>query len=257
MAVRPKKSLGQHFLRDENIARKIVGSLDLSPEVPLLEIGPGMGVLTKYLFDSGRELKVIEIDRDAHEHLRLRFPGKDARLILADFLDYDLEGIFSRTYALIGNFPYNISSQIFFRVLEYRQDIVQVVCMIQREVAERLKAGPGSKTYGILSVLLQTYYHIDLLFHVPPTVFSPPPRVQSSVIRLARNERRDLPCSDHLFFRTVKTAFNQRRKILRNSLKEKFDTSAIDEQVLKRRPEELGVEEFIDLATGLAGDKSV
>jgi len=257
MTVRPKKSLGQHFLRDENIARKIVGSLDLPAEVPLLEIGPGMGVLTKYLIGNGRESKVIEIDMEAYEHLLLRFPGKEELIIHADFLKYDIASVFQRPFGIIGNFPYNVSSQIFFRILEYRQDVVQVVCMIQKEVADRLKAGPGTKTCGILSVLLQTFYNIEFLFSVNPSVFTPPPKVQSSVIRLSRNEREGLPVSDKLFFRVVKAAFNHRRKTLRNSLKGQFDISGIDEELLKNRPEQLGVEQFIDLAAGLGTGKSV
>ena len=251
MSVRPKKSLGQHFLRDENIARKIVDSLDLPGEIPLLEIGPGMGVLTKYLFDLDREVKVIEIDREAYAHLQVRFPDQADRIIHEDFLKYDLSCAFNTPFAIIGNFPYNISSQIFFRVLDHRRDVMQVVCMIQKEVAERLRAGPGSKTYGILSVLLQAFYDIRILFPVSPSVFTPPPGVQSAVIRLTRNDRKELPCDEAVFRKLVKTSFNQRRKILRNSLKGQFSIEGLDPEVLQKRPEQLGVGQFIDLAARL------
>lgn len=248
MPVRPKKSLGQHFLRDENIARKVTGSLDLPDDIPLLEIGPGTGVLTKYLFASGRDMKVIEIDREAHSHLQVRFPSRADRIILGDFLKQDLEGIFPGSFAVIGNFPYNISSQIFFRILDHHRKIPQVVCMIQREVADRLRAVPGSKTYGILSVLLQAFYDVRMLFTVGPSVFWPPPKVHSAVIRLARNDRKELPCSEETFRRIVKTAFNQRRKVLRNSLKSIINPEVFDRELMGTRPEQLGVEDFILLA---------
>ena len=248
MSVRPKKSLGQHFLRDENIARKIVDSLDLPEKMPVLEIGPGLGVLTRYLFDLSREVKVIEIDREAYAHLQMRFPANVEQLLHADFLKSDLSTMFQSPFAIIGNFPYNISSQIFFRVLNYKQEVRQVVCMIQKEVAERLKAGPGSKTYGILSVLLQAFYDIHILFPVNPSVFSPPPRVQSAVIRLTRNSRNELPCDEAIFRKLVKTSFNQRRKILRNSLKGQFAVESLDPEVLQNRPEQMSVEQFIELA---------
>jgi 16S rRNA (adenine1518-N6/adenine1519-N6)-dimethyltransferase len=248
MTVRPKKNLGQHFLRDENIARKITGSLDLPEDIPLLEIGPGTGVLTKYLFISGRVVKTIEIDREAYAHLQVRFPSHTDRIILGDFLKYDLEDIFSGPYAVIGNFPYNISSQIFFRILDHHRKITQVVCMVQKEVAERLRSGPGTKTYGILSVLLQAFYEVTMLFPVSPSVFSPPPKVHSAVIRLARNNRAELPCPENTFRRIVKTAFNQRRKILRNSLKAGFNPEVFNPALLDYRPEQLGVEDFIQLA---------
>jgi 16S rRNA (adenine1518-N6/adenine1519-N6)-dimethyltransferase len=257
MPVRPKKSLGQHFLRDENIARKIVGSLDLPEEIPVLEVGAGTGVLTKYLFSSGRDVKVMEIDKEAYSHLLEIFPGQEDNILQNDFLKYDLSGIFSKPYAIIGNFPYNISSQIFFRILEQKQDIPQVVCMIQKEVADRLRAGHGSKTYGILSVLLQAFYDIKYLFPVSPSVFYPPPRVQSAVIRLTRNERRDLPCDEQTFRRVVKAGFNQRRKTLRNSLKAAFSTEGLDPEILGLRPEQLDVQQFIDLTVAIESLKSL
>lgn len=249
MSVRPKKSLGQHFLRDENIARKIVDSLDLPEKMPVLEIGPGMGVLTKYLLDLDREVKLIEIDKEAYAHLLVRFPGQAQQVLHEDFLKYDLSSLFQSPFAIIGNFPYNISSPIFFRVLDHRQDVRQVVCMIQKEVAERLRAGPGTKTYGILSVLLQAFYDIRILFSVSPSVFSPPPRVQSAVIRLTRNDRSELPCDEAIFRKLIKTSFNQRRKTLRNSLKGHFSVENLDPVVLQKRPEQLSVEQFIELAS--------
>ena len=256
MSVRPKKSLGQHFLHDENIARKIVGSLDLPGDIPVLEIGPGTGVLTKYLFSLEHTVKIMEIDGEAYSYLLERFPDKKDKIIHHDFLRYDLSGIFNDPFAIIGNFPYNISSQIFFRILEHRQVIPQVVCMIQKEVADRLRAGPGSKTYGILSVLLQAFYDISYLFPVGPGVFSPPPRVQSAVIRLMRNARDELPCQERTFHGVVKSAFNQRRKTLRNSLKGRFSTERLDPEIMALRPEQLSVQQFIELAVKVETDKS-
>ncbi len=257
MSVRPKKSLGQHFLRDENIARKIVNSLDLTGSIPVLEIGPGTGVLTKYLFETGQPVKVMEIDREAISWLIERFPGRKDDILHDDFLRCDLTGIFPAPFRVIGNFPYNISSQIFFRILGYKNDIPQVVCMIQKEVADRIRSGPGSKTYGILSVLLQAFYDIVYLFPVSPSVFTPPPAVRSAVVRLTRNNRTELPCSEKTFTKVVKAAFNQRRKMLRNSLKSLFDTEPIDRGLLDCRPEQLTIEQFIELAAGLEAGKSV
>ena len=257
MSVRPKKSLGQHFLRDENIARKIVGCLDLPGDIPVLEIGPGMGVLTKYLFALDRTVKVMEIDGEAYSYLLEHFPDKQANIIHYNFLKSYLSGIFEDPFAIIGNFPYNISSQIFFRILEHKQIIRQVVCMVQKEVANRLRAGPGTKTYGILSVLLQAFYDITLLFQVSPGVFSPPPRVQSAVIRLNRNARRELPCNEQTFRNVVKSAFNQRRKILRNSLKNHYSIEQLDPRILALRPEQLSIQQFIELARKVETGKSV
>jgi 16S rRNA (adenine1518-N6/adenine1519-N6)-dimethyltransferase len=245
--VRPKKHLGQHFLKDDNIARKIVGSLQLT-DGPILEIGPGMGVLTKFLLQfENRECYFMDTDQESIHYLNDKFPGHPNRFIHDDFLKFNLNSLFTEKFTIIGNFPYNISSQILFKVLEHRQQVIQVVGMIQKEVAERLATGPGSKTYGILSVLLQAYYRIEYLFTVSETVFIPPPKVKSAVIRLTRNEREKLDCDEVLFFKVVKTAFNQRRKTLRNSLK----TFYIDyergglEHLAGKRAEQLSVEDFV------------
>lgn len=245
--VRPKKHLGQHFLKDENIAKKIVSSLQ-SAVGSLLEIGPGMGVLTKYLLDlPGIECYFIDTDREAIEYLNNAFPGHYTRFIHGDYLRMNIAKIFTGPYAVIGNFPYNISSQIFFRILEERQNVTEAVGMVQKEVAERLAAGPGSKTYGILSVLLQAYYRIEYLFTVNESVFVPPPRVKSAVIRLTRNETENLDCDEELFFRVVKTAFNQRRKTLRNSLKSFYIDYERGEilHLAGKRAEQLSVEDFV------------
>jgi len=202
--VRPKKSLGQHFLGDKNIARKIVSSLTYRDYDQVLEIGPGTGILTGYLLsDDKTDFKCIEIDRASVAYLAGRFPGLEGRLIPGDVLSLDLAGLFNRPFAIIGNFPYNISSQIFFRVLQYRDLVREVVCMVQKEVADRIVTPPGSKTYGILSVLLQTFYNVEHLFRVGPTVFVPPPKVDSAVIRLRRNERLSLGCDETLYFKVV------------------------------------------------------
>ena len=217
MEVRAKKALGQHFLTDQSIAKNIVGALTGSKA---LEVGPGMGVLTQYLLPRPEmSLKVIEIDDESVVYLRKHYPGLGDNLIEGDFLKMDLDGIFDGEYSVIGNFPYNISSQIFFKILEHRDRIPEVVCMIQKEVAERIAEKPGTKTYGILSVFLQAWYDIDYLFTVGSGAFNPPPKVQSAVIRLTRNSRKDLGCDEKLFRTVVKTAFGQRRKTLRNSLK--------------------------------------
>ena len=248
-SVRPKKHLGQHFLKDDNIARKIVDSLPVEAE-SILEIGPGMGVLTKFLLElPGMNCFFMDTDRESIDYLAENFPDHRDKFIHADCLRYNLQTIFPGKFVIIGNFPYNISSQILFKVLEHRYQVTHVVGMIQKEVAERLAAGPGSKTYGILSVLLQAYYRIEYLFTVNETVFIPPPRVKSAVIRLSRNETERLDCDEALFFKVVKTAFNQRRKTLRNSLK----TFYIDyergelEHLSGKRAEELSVEDFVRL----------
>lgn len=248
--VRPKKSLGQHFLHDQHIARRIVDSLILQGDHQrVLEIGPGMGVLTVYLMNlPGIELKMIELDRDSVAYLRKNYPVLASSVIEGDFLEYNPETIFNDTFSIIGNFPYNISSQIFFRVLKYRDHVDQVVCMLQKEVAERIAAPHGSKTYGILSVLLQAYYNIEFLFKVPPGVFTPPPKVMSAVIRLRRNDTKALVCSDALFVQVVKQAFNTRRKTLRNALKNlnlPAEISALE--IMDKRAEQLSVEQFADL----------
>ena len=246
--VRPKKFLGQHFLHDQSIARRIVGSLEVtSDKNKVLEIGPGMGVLTKFLMElSSIDLKVIEIDRDSVAYLKTHYPG--LQVIEGDFLEADIRSIFPHNFAIIGNFPYNISSQIFFRILENRSLVDQVVCMLQKEVADRIAAPSGNKVYGILSVLLQAYYDIDYLFKVQPGVFTPPPKVLSAVIRLKRNKVAELPCNEDLFVRVVKQGFNMRRKTLRNALKNlnlAAEISAL--KIMDKRAEQLSVNEFIDL----------
>jgi len=247
--VRPKKSLGQHFLKDESIAQKIVEGLNVGKEERVLEIGPGMGVLTKYLVQNNSlDLKVIEIDRDSVAFLKKHFPALEGRIVEGDFLEIDLRDVFNETFSIIGNFPYNISSQIFFRVLKERQNVTQVVCMLQKEVADRIASRHGNKTYGILSVLLQTFYDIEYLFKVPPGVFIPPPKVMSAVIRLQRNTRETLGCNEELFVKVVKTGFNQRRKTLRNALKNLTLASEVSTlPIMDKRAEQLSVEDFINL----------
>lgn len=262
--VRPKKYLGQHFLKDENIAAKIVAALD--PACPVvLEVGPGMGVLSKYLLDSPRNPWFVEVDAEAAEYLEGRFPQMQGRLIRADFLDFDLASfppgednieLRMQPFAVIGNFPYNISSQILFHVLDHRTRVAEVVGMFQKEVAERLAAKPGSKTYGILSILLQAFYDIEYLFTVNETVFYPPPRVKSAVIRLRRNTTETLGCDETLFTRVVKTAFNQRRKTLRNAIRaivpQNMPHSAALSGYLDRRAEQLSVDDFVRLAAEIS-----
>jgi 16S rRNA (adenine1518-N6/adenine1519-N6)-dimethyltransferase len=249
LPVKPKKSLGQHFLRDENIARKIVDSI---PEGTgnILEVGPGTGVLTRYLLELPGKKFFIETDREAIAYLAERFPGKDDLFIKADFLKYDFSGLFDGHLTIIGNFPYNISSQIFFRVLENRDRVDTVIGMIQKEVAERIASGPGTKKYGILSVLLQAFYHIEYLFTVSETVFVPPPKVKSAVIRLRRNDVAALDCDEKMFFKVVKAGFNQRRKTIRNSLKVFYIDFQREELrgLSDKRPEQLGVAEFVLLS---------
>ena len=246
--IRPKKSLGQHFLTDHNIARKIVNSLEYDNYRNILELGPGKGILTTYLMQLPEtELKLIEIDESAVNYLTAEFPELNEKIIHSDFLRISIYDIWIEPFLLIGNFPYNISSQIFFKVLNSRNHIPQVVCMIQKEVAERIVAGPGTKTYGILSVLLQTFYNVNILFTVSEKVFDPPPKVQSAVIRLDRNTRNELPCDEKLFFTIVKTSFNQRRKMLRNSLKNILLPLQKSHPLLTKRPEQLEIEEFIIL----------
>ena len=291
MEVRAKKALGQHFLTDQNIAKSIVAALQLPaaggkavasegkvnaevasvPSVQLtteqparmkvLEIGPGMGVLSQYLLQrQDVDLRMIEIDDESVEYLESHFPQAHGRVIFGDFLKLDIDELFPEEFHVIGNVPYNISSQIFFRIIDYRNRIPQTVCMIQKEVAERIAEKPGSKTYGILSVLLQAWYDIEYLFTVGSGAFAPPPKVQSAVIRLTRNRRTSLGCDENAFKNIVKTAFGQRRKTLRNSLKpiiaakatkEGWDTEALTSftsaPVFELRPERLSVEDFIGL----------
>jgi len=242
--VRAKKHLGQHFLKDETIASGIAGSL--SPEsVNVLEVGPGTGVLTKYLLQRNNEkLVAVEVDRESCAYLHEHYPQLGTNLIEADFLKMDLRSLFTRPFAIIGNFPYNISSQIFFKVLENRDLVTEVVGMIQREVAVRIAASPGKKDFGILSVLLQAWYDIEYLFTVDEHVFSPPPRVKSAVIRLTRNTVTKLGCDEKLFLQVVKTAFNQRRKTLHNALKPLADYNG---DFAGKRAEQLSVAQFITL----------
>ena len=244
--VKPKKSLGQHFLTDQNIARKIVDSLG-SKTTDVLEIGPGMGVLTQYLLNrSDIKLHVIEIDRDSVAYLQQNFPLLN-HIYSEDFLKSDISSKFKGSFTVIGNFPYNISSQIFFRVLTLRNQIPEVVGMVQKEVAERIASKHGNKTYGILSVILQAFYEIEYLFTVSEQVFNPPPKVKSAVIRFKRNATVNLPCNEDLFVEVVKAAFNQRRKMLRNSLKTICEN--LPEQYAEKRPEQLSVNDFIELTT--------
>src|SRR5574344_2344968 len=245
--VRAKKHLGQHFLKDLSIAQRIADSLPEGCVLPVLEIGPGMGVLSQFLLQNHQiTFKAVEIDRESVDYLHVKFPEMD--VIEGDFLKMDIAPLFDgKPFAIIGNFPYNISSQIFFRVLENRDRIPYVVGMIQKEVAERIAAPHGNKTYGITSVLLQSFYTIEYLFTVNEHVFDPPPKVKSAVIRLSRNNVQKLNCNETLFVRTVKTAFNQRRKTLRNSLKPLLNGLPTPEPIFNLRPEQLSVSDFIFL----------
>ena len=286
MEVRAKKSLGQHFLTDLSIAQRIADSLtapvtpgdstgdtgsstssgkDGAGQTDVLEVGPGMGVLTQFLLQRPElNLKMVEIDRESVDYLLVHFPQVNGALIEADFLKLRLETFFKGKFCIIGNFPYNISSQIFFKILDYKESVPQVVCMIQKEVAERIAEKPGSKTYGILSVLLQAWYDIEYLFTVGEGAFNPPPKVKSAVIRLVRNSRKELGCDESLFKAVVKTSFNQRRKTMRNSLRpivsakasregwnEEQVSAFLSQPVFDLRPERLGVEDFISLTHSL------
>lgn len=264
--VRPKKALGQHFLTDLSISRRIADSLEAADNTEVLEVGPGMGVLTQYLLQRPElAVRAVEIDRESVDYLLLHYPQLNGSLLEADFLRLKLENFFKGQFCVVGNFPYNISSQIFFKILDYKDSVPQVVCMIQKEVAERIAEKPGSKTYGILSVLLQAWYDIEYLFTVGPGAFNPPPKVNSAVIRLKRNSRTELPCDEALFKTVVKTAFNQRRKTMRNSLKTLIQAKAVKEAwneenlssfvsdpIFELRPEKLSVEDFIALTLKLA-----
>lgn len=243
--VKPKKHLGQHFLKDDNIARKIVSSL--SPDTQnLIEIGPGTGVLTKHLLSSGiQNYYVIEVDRESVSYLNAMYPEFSNRIIQADFLKFDLDSIFPSELSIIGNFPYNISSQILFKAIENRHKVTELVGMFQKEVADRVASPPGSKKYGILSVLVQAYYEIESLFTVSENVFHPPPKVKSAVIRMRRNSTSSLNCNEKLFIAIVKAGFNQRRKTLRNALKKyRFKSTEKMEFLLSQRAEQLSVQDF-------------
>lgn len=247
--VKAKKYLGQHFLNDESVAQKISDTLILKNYKNILEIGPGMGVLTKYLLKKEFTTYVIEIDTESVEYLQANYLNLAPRIIEKDFLKYDLNEVFKEEqFAIIGNFPYNISTQIVFKTLEMRDQIPEFSGMFQKEVAQRICSKEGSKVYGILSVLAQAYYDAEYLFTVPPDVFNPPPKVESGVLRLTRKEDYALPCDDKLFFRVVKTAFQQRRKTLRNSLKTFNLSDNLKANVIfDKRPEQLAVQEFIEL----------
>lgn len=267
-SVRPKKQLGQHFLTDQDVARRIADTVDACPALPILEVGPGMGVLTQYLLPKGRPVKVVEIDTESVAYLKENMPQLGENILGDDFLRMPLNQVFGgQPFVLTGNYPYNISSQIFFRMLEYRDLIPCCTGMIQREVAQRMAAGPGSRTYGILSVLLQAWYSVEYLFTVDEHVFCPPPKVKSAVIRLTRNEVSSLPCNEVLFRRVVKTTFNQRRKTLRNNirpllaqidneqrekgLQPKDHTEWLAQELFQKRPEQLSVQDFISLTLSL------
>ncbi|UUC46440.1 16S rRNA (adenine(1518)-N(6)/adenine(1519)-N(6))-dimethyltransferase RsmA [Flavobacterium cerinum] len=254
--VRAKKHLGQHFLNDENIAKKIADTLTLDGYKKVLEIGPGMGVLTKYLLEKPIETYVIEIDTESVEYLQTHYLKLSNRIISKDFLRYNLSETFGEDpLAIIGNFPYNISSQIVFRVLEMRDRIPEFSGMFQKEVAERICEKKGSKAYGILSVLVQAFYDTEYLFTVSENVFTPPPKVKSGVMRMRRKENYKLPCEEKLFFNVVKTAFNQRRKTLRNSLKTfQLSDNLREDSIFGLRPEQLSVEQFIELTQKIAAD---
>lgn len=262
MYVKAKKALGQHFLKNKGIAERIVSSLVFGKEeTPLskgvthkvLEIGPGTGVLTCLLLEREEiELTVVEIDKESIEYLRINYPQLTGRMVEGDFLKTELASLYSEDFYIIGNFPYNISSQIFFRILDYRDQIPEVVCMIQREVAIRLASGPGNRDYGILSVLLQAWYRVEYLFTVDEQQFLPPPKVKSAVIRLTRNERLKIDCKEELFRKVVKATFNQRRKTIRNSIGQLI--SKENAGILPyagMRPEQLSVEQFIELTRAL------
>lgn len=262
--VKPKKFLGQHFLKDLSIAKDIADTVDYCPDLPILEVGPGMGVMTQFLISKERLVKVVEIDYESVEYLRRHFPQLEENIIEDDFLKMHLENTFNgQSFILTGNYPYNISSQIFFKMLDYKDLIPCCTGMIQKEVAERIAAGPGSKTYGILSVLIQAWYNVEYLFTVHENVFNPPPKVKSAVIRMSRNETTDLGCDELLFKQVVKTTFNQRRKTLRNSIRpvlafadnkleqqgnaQKDHSEFLAQEIFNKRPEQLSVTEFIAL----------
>lgn len=262
--VKPKKFLGQHFLKDLSIAKDIADTVDYCPNLPILEVGPGMGVMTQFLISKERLVKVVEIDYESVEYLRRHFPQLEENIIEDDFLKMHLENTFNgQSFILTGNYPYNISSQIFFKMLDYKDLIPCCTGMIQKEVAERIATGPGSKTYGILSVLIQAWYNVEYLFTVHENVFNPPPKVKSAVIRMSRNETTDLGCDERLFKQVVKTTFNQRRKTLRNSIRpvlaiadnkleqqgnaQKDHSEFLAQEIFNKRPEQLSVTEFIAL----------
>jgi 16S rRNA (adenine1518-N6/adenine1519-N6)-dimethyltransferase len=254
--VRPKKNLGQHFLTDLNIAKRIADTVDEPyQDLPVLEVGPGMGVMTQYLIEKPRPFKVVEIDRESVAYLQENFPRLYNNIIGGDFLRMDLNEVFDgQQFVLTGNYPYDISSQIFFKMLDNKDLIPCCTGMIQHEVALRMASQPGNKQYGILSVLIQAWYDVEYLFTVEPSVFNPPPKVQSAVIRMTRNAVTDLGCDEQLFKRIVKTTFNQRRKMLRVSLRQlgSFSPDFFDDPMMTRRPEQLSIPEFVELTNKVA-----
>lgn len=245
--VRPKKHLGQHFLTDPGIARRIVDALEPAPGDVVIEIGPGTGVLTTHLLEHEIRLVPVEIDPESSRHLLEKWPGLSDNLVCGDILKMDLMDLAGEAFHVIGNFPYNISSQLLFRILDHRNAVGKVVCMLQKEVADRVTSPPGSKTYGILSVLLQAYFSATRLFTVKPGSFHPAPAVHSAVIRLDRNEIVSIPCDEDLFVRVVKTTFNQRRKTIRNSIRPILLNLDSSFELLNRRPEQLDVNQFFEL----------
>ena len=245
--VKAKKHLGQHFLKNEEIAKNIVDALLQTTDLPLLEIGPGTGVLTKYLIEK-EKFFAVDIDTESIEYLKKAHPKHEAKILYGDFLKMSMDNLFPEHFVIIGNFPYNISSQIMFKVLDYRNKIDVVVGMFQKEVAERMAEKPGTKTYGILSVLLQAFYDIEYLFTVEPTAFNPPPKVKSAVIRLTRNKTEKLDCDEKLFKAIVKSTFNQRRKMVRNGVKSFIkDETIMSHKFFTMRPEQLSVAQFVEL----------
>lgn len=269
--VKPKKFLGQHFLTDLGIARDIADTIDACPDIPVLEVGPGMGVMTQYLVQKPRTVKVVEIDYESVSFLREKFPSLEENIIEDDFLKMHLENVFQgQSFVLTGNYPYNISSQIFFKMLDYKDLIPCCTGMIQKEVAERIAAAPGNKSYGILSVLIQAWYSVEYLFTVHEHVFNPPPKVKSAVIRMTRNSTTSLGCDEQLFKRLVKTTFNQRRKTLRNNIrpllgeldtqcaKEGFPipdhSTLLQDPIFNQRPEQLSVQQFIELTNRVSDE---
>lgn len=248
-SVKAKKNFGQHFLKDDNIANRVADTLNDFPTLPVMEVGAGTGMLTKFLLKRDVDLKVVEIDNESIAYLNEHFPELEGRIIEKDFLKLNFKDYFNSEFCIIGNYPYNISSQIFFKVLDNRKQIPFCSGMIQKEVAERMAAPPGSKTYGILSILMQVWYDIEYLFTVNEQAFIPPPKVKSAVIKLTRNNRDELNCNEKLFKMVVKTSFNQRRKMLRNSIKSLLseDSPLPDDPLLTKRPEQLSIEQFEQL----------
>jgi 16S rRNA (adenine1518-N6/adenine1519-N6)-dimethyltransferase len=249
--IRPKKSLGQHFLKDLGVARRVAETLSAYRDLPVLEVGAGTGALTRFLLDEAYDLSVVEIDMESVGYLHSHFPALEGRIIAGDFLRLDLKALYPSTCCIIGNYPYHLSSRIFFRVLDFREHVVCCAGMVQKEVAERLAASPSErKTYGITSALIQPWYDVEYLFTVDEEAFDPPPKVKSAVIRMTRNGRKALGCDESLYRLVVKTSFNQRRKMLRNSMKPILgaDFSGYGLPVFDRRPEQLSVEQFVELA---------